>query len=96
MVLMDKLLPRLKDRGSRVLIFSQMTRMLDIMEDYMLFRGHEYCRIDGNTSGEDREARERTTPLPSLPHRASAQAGSSCERARPLRAGCITLESALV
>jgi len=55
MMLLDKLLPKLKERGSRVLIFSQMTRLLDILEDYLLFRGHQYCRIDGNTSGEDRE-----------------------------------------
>ena len=55
MVLMDKLLPKLKARDSRVLIFSQMTRMLDILEDYMHYRAHQYCRIDGNTSGEDRE-----------------------------------------
>ena len=33
-----------------------MTRLLDILEDYCLFRGYNYCRIDGNTSGEDREA----------------------------------------
>ena len=56
MVLLDRLLPKLKARGSRVLIFSQMTRLLDVLEDYMLYRGHKYCRIDGNTSGEDREA----------------------------------------
>ena len=56
MVLLDKLLPRLQERGSRVLIFSQMTRMLDVMEDYCLYRGYRYCRIDGNTAGEDREA----------------------------------------
>ncbi|KAK4718637.1 hypothetical protein R3W88_016975 [Solanum pinnatisectum] len=56
MVLLDKLLPKLKGRGSRVLIFSQMTRLLDILEDYLLFRGHQYCRIDGNTGGEDRDA----------------------------------------
>lgn len=55
MVLLDKLLPKLKERDSRVLIFSQMTRMLDILEDYMHYRGFQYCRIDGNTSGEDRE-----------------------------------------
>ncbi|XP_074292298.1 ISWI chromatin-remodeling complex ATPase CHR11-like [Silene latifolia] len=55
MVLLDKLLPKLKERGSRVLIFSQMTRLLDILEDYLLFRGHQYCRIDGNTGGEDRD-----------------------------------------
>lgn len=56
MVLLDKLLPKLKDRDSRVLIFSQMTRLLDILEDYCMFRGYQYCRIDGNTSGEDRDA----------------------------------------
>ncbi|KAK8557470.1 hypothetical protein V6N13_013741 [Hibiscus sabdariffa] len=39
MVLLDKLLPKLKERDSRVLIFSQMTRLLDILEDYLMFRG---------------------------------------------------------
>ena len=55
MVLLDKLLSKLKERGSRVLIFSQMTRVIDILEDYCIFRGHQYCRIDGNTAGVDRE-----------------------------------------
>ncbi|BAT77166.1 hypothetical protein LR48_Vigan01g309900 [Vigna angularis] len=56
MVLLDKLLPKLKERDSRVLIFSQMTRLLDILEDYLMFCGYQYCRIDGNTGGEDRDA----------------------------------------
>ncbi|KAL9671376.1 hypothetical protein QQ045_008944 [Rhodiola kirilowii] len=56
MVLLDKLLPKLKERDSRVLIFSQMTRLLDILEDYLMYRGYMYCRIDGNTGGEDRDA----------------------------------------
>ncbi|CAA0814751.1 Putative chromatin-remodeling complex ATPase chain [Striga hermonthica] len=56
MVLLDKLLPKLKERDSRVLIFSQMTRLLDILEDYLMFRGYYYCRIDGNTGGDDRDA----------------------------------------
>ncbi|KAJ0979740.1 hypothetical protein J5N97_015214 [Dioscorea zingiberensis] len=56
MVLLDKLLPKLKERDSRVLIFSQMTRLLDILEDYLMFRGYQYCRIDGNTGGEERDA----------------------------------------
>lgn len=47
MVLLDRLLPKLQSRQSRVLIFSQMTRLLDILEDYCLFRGFKYCRIDG-------------------------------------------------
>jgi SWI/SNF-related matrix-associated actin-dependent regulator of chromatin subfamily A member 5 len=33
-----------------------MTRLLDILEDYLLYRGYQYCRIDGNTSGDDRES----------------------------------------
>uniref|UniRef100_A0A0D9ZUA9 Chromatin-remodeling complex ATPase n=1 Tax=Oryza glumipatula TaxID=40148 RepID=A0A0D9ZUA9_9ORYZ len=56
MVLLDKLLPKLKERDSRVLIFSQMTRLLDILEDYLMYKGYQYCRIDGNTGGEDRDA----------------------------------------
>ena len=38
MVLIDKLLPKLKSNGHRVLIFSQMVRCLDILEDYLMFR----------------------------------------------------------
>ena len=39
--MVDKLLKRLKERGSRVLIFTQMTRVLDILEDYMVMRGYK-------------------------------------------------------
>jgi SWI/SNF-related matrix-associated actin-dependent regulator of chromatin subfamily A member 5 len=55
MVLLDKLLKRLKERGDRVLLFTQMTRILDIMEDYLVMRRYNYCRIDGNTTYEVRE-----------------------------------------
>ena len=55
MILLDKLLPRLKSEGHRVLIFSQMTRMLDILEDYLRFKGFLYERIDGSVSGVDRQ-----------------------------------------
>lgn len=54
--MVDKLLRRLKERGHRVLIFTQMTRILDILEDFMVMRGYQYCRIDGNTTYEDRES----------------------------------------
>jgi SWI/SNF-related matrix-associated actin-dependent regulator of chromatin subfamily A member 5 len=56
-VVLDKLLKRLKAQGSRVLIFSQMTRTLDIIEDYLHYREYEYCRIDGSTNNFDRETR---------------------------------------
>ncbi|XP_076446888.1 SWI/SNF-related matrix-associated actin-dependent regulator of chromatin subfamily A member 5-like [Babylonia areolata] len=55
MAILDKLLPRLKENDSRVLIFSQMTRMLDILEDYCFWRGFDYCRLDGSTPHEDRQ-----------------------------------------
>lgn len=54
MIVLDKMLARFRKEGSRVLIFSQMSRMLDILEDYCLFRGYQYCRIDGGTAHEDR------------------------------------------
>ena len=54
MVMLDKILDRMKKQGSRVLIFSQMSRVLDILEDYCVFRGHKYNRIDGSTAHEDR------------------------------------------
>lgn len=56
MMLLHKLLKKLKEKGSRVLVFSQMTRVLDILEDYFRYIGYQYCRIDGNTSGEVRDA----------------------------------------
>lgn len=55
MVILDKFLPKLMEQGSRVLIFSQMTRMLDILEDYCLWRAYKYCRLDGQTAHEERE-----------------------------------------
>lgn len=55
LTLLDKLLKKLEERGSRVLIFSQMTRLLDILEDYMNYRQYKYCRLDGQTAADDRE-----------------------------------------
>ncbi|KAI4199195.1 MAG: hypothetical protein LQ350_004751 [Teloschistes chrysophthalmus] len=56
MLMLDKILNRMKKQGSRVLIFSQMSRVLDILEDYCVFREHKYNRIDGSTAHEDRIA----------------------------------------
>lgn len=55
MVLVDKLLPKLKAGGHRVLIFSQMVRCLDILEDYLMFRKYPYERIDGRIRGNLRQ-----------------------------------------
>lgn len=56
MVLLDKLLPKLKSEGHRVLIFSQMKRVLDILEEYVGYRGYGYERLDGNSKGNARQA----------------------------------------
>ena len=55
MVLLDKLLGRLKADGHRVLIFSQMVRLLDIPSDYMTFRGYLHQRLDGTVPSDVRK-----------------------------------------
>lgn len=55
MMVLDKLLPKLHEEDSRVLLFCQMTRMLDILEDYCLWRGFSYFRLDGQTAHTDRQ-----------------------------------------
>lgn len=53
--LLDRMLTRLFDDGHQVLIFSQMTAVLSVMEDYLNFRKWKYCRIDGNTNIDERQ-----------------------------------------
>lgn len=55
MVLLDKLLGRLRKDGHRVLIFSQMVRMLDILADYLQLRGLQFQRLDGTISSDKRK-----------------------------------------
>ena len=50
MVLLDKLLVKLKADGHRVLLFSQMVRLLDIISDYMMARGYVFQRLDGEAN----------------------------------------------
>ncbi|KAG7390693.1 hypothetical protein PHYBOEH_006946 [Phytophthora boehmeriae] len=54
MQVLDQMLQGLKRKGHKVLIFSQMTRMLDILEDYIRMREFSYCRLDGSTHLNDR------------------------------------------
>lgn len=55
MKLLDRLLPKLNEGGHKVLIFSQMTKLLTILEDYLILREIRYCRIDGAVGMEDRQ-----------------------------------------
>jgi DNA helicase INO80 len=51
---LDELLKQLKSGGHRVLLYFQMTRMIDLMEEYLTYRNYKYCRLDGSTKLEDR------------------------------------------
>ncbi|RMZ86182.1 hypothetical protein DV737_g280, partial [Chaetothyriales sp. CBS 132003] len=51
---LDQLLRELKQNGHRVLLYFQMTRMIDLMEEYLTYRNYKYCRLDGSTKLEDR------------------------------------------
>ncbi|KAM9779061.1 chromatin-remodeling ATPase INO80 isoform 2-T2 [Syngnathus typhle] len=51
---LDILLSRLKAQGHRVLIYSQMTRMIDLLEEYMVYRKHTYMRLDGSSKISER------------------------------------------
>ncbi|KND04183.1 uncharacterized protein SPPG_01617 [Spizellomyces punctatus DAOM BR117] len=52
--LLDRILPKFKTSGHRVLMFFQMTQVMDIMEDYLRLKAHTYLRLDGHTKAEDR------------------------------------------
>lgn len=51
---LDTLLQELRAGDHRVLIYFQMTRMMDLMEEYLIFRQYKYLRLDGSSKLEDR------------------------------------------
>lgn len=64
------LLRQLKAEGHRVLIFTQMTRMLDVLEQFLTYHGHLYLRLDGSTRVEQRQVIQASAALrgsPQLP-----------------------------
>lgn len=52
---LDKLLRKLQTGGHRALIFTQMTKVLDILEQFLNIHGHKYLRLDGATKVEQRQ-----------------------------------------
>lgn len=52
--LLDRILPKFKASGHRVLMFFQMTQIMNIMEDFLRLRGMAYLRLDGSTKSDDR------------------------------------------
>ncbi len=55
LMLLDKMLPVLRKKGSKMLIFSQMTMMLNILEDYCDMRKYKFGRLDGSMKLADRQ-----------------------------------------
>ncbi|KAJ2552240.1 putative DNA helicase ino80 [Coemansia sp. RSA 1933] len=54
MSVLDKLLTQLKQEGHRVLLYFQMTKMIDLFEEYLAYRKHTYLRLDGSSKISDR------------------------------------------
>ncbi|GMF32420.1 unnamed protein product [Phytophthora lilii] len=65
--LLELMLPKLQAAGHRVLMFSQMTQFMHVLEDYFAFRGFRYLRLDGSTSADEREQRMFTFNAPDSP-----------------------------
>ena len=55
LILLDKLLAKLKAESHRVLIFSQMVRMLDLLSMYLRMRNYVFQRLDGNVGADQRK-----------------------------------------
>ncbi|CAG0880201.1 unnamed protein product [Cyprideis torosa] len=68
LVLLQKMLRKLREQGHRVLIFSQMTKMLDILEDFLEGEQYRYERIDGSVTGNVRQDAIDRFNDPKSPH----------------------------
>jgi ATP-dependent helicase STH1/SNF2 len=66
--LLDRILPKYQATGHRVLMFFQMTAIMDIMEDYLRYRHVQYLRLDGTTKSEDRSELLRAFNEPNSPY----------------------------
>ena len=66
--LLDRVLPKFQVTGHRVLMFFQMTAIMNIMEDFMRYRGYQYLRLDGSTKADDRSELLRLFNAPNSPY----------------------------
>ncbi|XVE66041.1 hypothetical protein DITRI_Ditri08aG0049500 [Diplodiscus trichospermus] len=66
--LLDRLLPKLQRTGHRVLLFSQMTHLMDILEIYLRLNDFMYLRLDGSTKTEERGALLKKFNAPDSPY----------------------------
>jgi SWI/SNF-related matrix-associated actin-dependent regulator of chromatin subfamily A protein 2/4 len=66
--LLDRLLPKLHKAGHRVLLFSQMTRLMDVLETYLQLHNFKYLRLDGSTKTEERGTLLKQFNAPDSPY----------------------------
>lgn len=66
--LLDRMLPKLRLAGHRVLIFSQMVEVMNFLEQFFILRGFRFLRLDGNTSSDEREKRMYAFNDPDSPY----------------------------
>lgn len=66
--LLDRVLPKFRVTGHRVLMFFQMTQIMNIMEDFLRLRGIPYLRLDGATKAEDRSELLKVFNEPNSPY----------------------------
>ncbi|KAK0853315.1 transcriptional regulator [Friedmanniomyces endolithicus] len=66
--LLDRVLPKFHVTGHRVLMFFQMTAIMNIMEDFMRYRGYQYLRLDGSTKADDRSELLKDFNAPNSPY----------------------------
>ncbi|XP_057424188.1 probable ATP-dependent DNA helicase CHR12 isoform X2 [Lotus japonicus] len=66
--LLDRLLPKLRRAGHRVLLFSQMTRLMDVLEIYLRLHDFKYLRLDGSTKTEERGTLLKKFNAPDSPY----------------------------
>ena len=66
--LLERILPKLKALGHRVLIFSQMVQLMNLLEDFLNLLGHAHLRLDGTTKGEERGELIRRFNAPDSPY----------------------------
>ena len=67
LALLDEMLPKLKAAGHRILMFTQMTSLMTILEDYFRYRGYISLRLDGSTPADEREKRMYRYNAPDSP-----------------------------
>ncbi|KAJ9657604.1 transcriptional regulator [Coniosporium apollinis] len=66
--LLDRILPKFQATGHRILMFFQMTQIMNIMEDFLRLRGIKYLRLDGSTKADDRSELLRLFNAPDSPY----------------------------